>query len=418
MHDEPGNPPSDDGRVTASEALRRTLLREIERDGPVTFARFVETVLYHPSHGYYSADRRPWGSDGDYVTTPQVGAAVGRSLAGWVVEVDDVLGRPAELAVVEVGSGDGSLLRDLRTALRERRPGTADRARWLSVERSAALRGVQRRRLGRPASADVEWFEDVGRLPTGLVGCVYSNELVDALPFHRVTVREGALREIYVGAEGGELVDVVGPPSTPRIAAYLDRNGVDLREGQRAEVRLAARPWLKRVAEGLERGFVLTIDYGGRGDALYGAHRMEGTLACHRRYRVHDDPYRQLGGQDITAHVDFANLARVGREVGLRDLGYTSLRVFLLGFGAAEELDVAATDPPGWRRRLALRHLLVSEVGDAHRVLLQGRGVGDSPMTFGRERLDAELERAAGTTDGGADAGVAGPAARRKGWDR
>jgi SAM-dependent MidA family methyltransferase len=211
--------------------------------------------------------------------------------------------------------------------------------------------------------------------------------LLDAFPVHRVVALPDGVQEVFVGAENGRFTEPAGALSTRRLAEYLDSNGIDLRAGQIAEISLAAGDWMEAVADKLSAGFVLTIDYGARTEVLYGPDRQCGSLVCQRQYQVSADPFHHVGEQDISAHVDFGNLRRRGLERGLDPLGLESLQIFLLGFGVAEGSMIDPNDPEATRRHLALRHLLFSEIGEAHRVLLQVTGVPTGELRFGRERL-------------------------------
>src|SRR5262249_8570409 len=156
-----------------------------------------------------------------------------------------------------------------------------------------------------------------------------SNELFDALPFHRVEARDGALRELYVDWHDGELVERAGPPSTPALAAYFDRLGLRPPEGSQAEVSLEAIDLMDRFAVSVRRGYVLTFDYGYPAEALFGVLRPRGTLLCYYRHTYNEEPLRRPGEQDITAHVDFTSLALAGAARGLEPVELLRQRDFL-----------------------------------------------------------------------------------------
>jgi len=375
----------DDGDGPTQLAL--DLLAEIRRDGPITFATFMERALYDPEHGYYTRARSPWGRGGDYLTAPQVHSAVGAAIARLAAETDEVLGHPAPFTLIEAGSGDGQLMADVCDALAARYPDLYGRTRMWSIERSPVSRERQSRSLEHHAER-IGWAESISEIPASEVrGGVFSNELLDALPVHRVVALADGVQEVFVGAENGRFTEPAGALSTHRLAEYLNSNGIDLRAGQIAEISLAAGDWMEAVADKLSAGFVLTIDYGARTEVLYGPDRQRGSLVCQRQYQLSADPFQHVGEQDISAHVDFGNLRRRGLERGLDPLGLESLQIFLLGFGVAEGSMIHPDDPEATRRHLALRHLLFSEIGEAHRVLLQVTGVPTGELKFGRERL-------------------------------
>lgn len=404
------------GDPERSVALLALIRERIAEDGRITFREFMERALYEPGLGYYTGGRLPWGPEGDYVTAPQVHPALGRAAARLAAEVDAGLGGPDPFTLVEAGGGDGSLMVTLHDALAAGAPGLRERTRFVSVERSPFLREVQRRNLG-PRAGSVRFVASLEELESdrGAVrGGFVANELLDAFPVHRVTREGGRLRELWVELEAGELVARPGPPSTADLGRYLARNGIELAEGQEAEVCLAVEDWVDGVDRCLAAGFHLVVDYGDETGRLYAPERQRGTLVCQRRYQLGDDPFRHVGDQDITAWVDFGNLRRLGARHGWATRGPCSLDVFVLGFGGARPpsppdhtdalentgLPEEATSPPDaalpdgdarpdadLRERLGLRHLLVSEIGLTHQVLLQLVGLDASAVSFGRERL-------------------------------
>jgi SAM-dependent MidA family methyltransferase len=316
-----------------------------------------------------------------------VHSAVGAAIARLAAEADEVLGRPDPFALIEAGSGDGQLMADVGDALAAHYPDLYERSRMWSVERSPASRERQRHTLQHHAPR-VIWVESIAEIPgSELRGGVFSNELFDALPVHRVVALPEGIREVLVAEEDGGFAEMTAALSTPRLAEYLESNRIDLRDGQVAEISLAAGDWIEAAADKLSAGFVLTVDYGAKTEVLYGPDRQCGSLVCQRRYQLSSDPFRHVGEQDISAHVDFGNLRRRGLECGLLPLGLESLQIFLLGFGATEGSMIDPDDPEATRRHLALRHLLFSEIGEAHRVLLQVAGMPDGELRFGRERL-------------------------------
>lgn len=357
--------------------------QRIRDAGPMLFSEFMQLALYQPGSGYYTSGRSPWGDAGDYLTAPQVHAASGICLARLASEIDAALERPDPFSLVEMGSGDGRLLAAVVATLQADYPETYSRLRVVSAEAGEVSRRQQQERVEVPPRG-LTWFPDAMGLTPDLriEGLAYSNELLDALPVERLTVRDGRLLQCVVALEGEQLVQRFGPAATGSVFEYLRDNQVVLREGQVAEVCLQVADWVKSVAAAFERGALVTIDYGHETSALYGASRPAGTLVCQHRFELTDDPLVRLGRQDITAHVDFGNLRRVGRAHGLDDGELCSLRVFLIGLGATER------PSDDIRAQLALRHLLVSEIADTHKVLLQTKGIAAEAVKFGRARLD------------------------------
>lgn len=340
----------------------------------------MEAALYDGEDGYYTAGRRIWGGDGDYLTAPGVHPALGYSVARLATEIDGALGRPDPFDLVEVGCGDGRLAAAALSTLRETASDLWSRLRVTLVDRGADARRRAAARVPTPPGG-LDLRAEPDPAAGGLRGMLYSNELLDAFPVERVRRRSGRLEQSWILARDGVLGEVFRDPPEPAVLEHLDRHGIVLREGQLAEVCLRVRPWFENVDRLLGAGGLLTIDYGHETATLYGPARPSGTLVTMRRFELGDDPLERPGERDLTAHVDFGALRRIGADRGFRAQGPCSLRVFLIGMGAA---GLAAA---GEAERLALRHLLVSEVGEQHKVLLQLKNLDPAAVPFGRERL-------------------------------
>ncbi|MEO5656218.1 MAG: SAM-dependent methyltransferase, partial [Nitrospiria bacterium] len=247
--------------------------REIARSGPLTFARFMDLALYAPGLGYYMRDAGRIGAQGDYYTSGNLHPLFGETVARQLDEMAALAG--PGFTVIEQGAGRGALAYDVLRATSSE--GSDGPWPYLIVERSPAMVERQRQVLAPwAASGRVSWIEAFPNQPVN--GCIVSNELVDAFPVHRVVQRDGALQEVYVAAAEAGVAEILGPPSTSELAAYLDRLGVTLAEGQYAEINLAAIEWMRAVGRAIDRGFAITIDYGHPAEELYGPHRPRGTL--------------------------------------------------------------------------------------------------------------------------------------------
>lgn len=360
--------------ATENAALVELLRRRIEAEGAITFHDFMETVLYHPHHGYY-ASRRPVGREGDYLTSPEVhpifGAMVGKQLA----QCWELLDRPARFEVVEQGAGTGRLARDILRWAERQAPAFTAALRYRIVEISASLRRAQEERL---ASFEVEWLD---ALPVGIEGCILSNELLDSFPVHRIAHQDAQLLEVYVSFRDGRFEELLGLASTERIAEYFADLGFWPGAGCRAEVNLRAVDWMAQAADALRRGFVLTFDYGYPAEELYAPWRKDGTLLCFYRHNASADPYARIGKQDITSHVDFTTLMRMGEAHGLETAGFTTQARFLANLGIGAGVDAVAKESPQaleeyYARRRAVQELIDPAGLGRIRVLAQRKGVG------------------------------------------
>ena len=372
---------------------------EIGASGPIPFARFMDLALYDPEGGYYRGDAARPGRDGDFLTAPEAHPIFGAALARGVDEVWQRLGRPDPFVLREYGAGTGTLAAAILDGLEAAGSDLARILRYQPVE-------VEPRRI----DAIVARFKEAGRARVlvdraerdrigseSIEGIVLGNEVLDALPVHRVVVRDGVLREVLVGSREGAFVDIESEPSTPGIAArfsvpYLTSTGgmtlaggVTLAEGQRAEVCLALEGWMAEAAGGLRRGALLLIDYGYPAAELYDPiRRREGTLRAYLRHRVHDDPYSHVGRQDLTAHVDVTAVERAAAGAGLTHLGTTTQAEFLVGLGIGDLLQGIQADPAttleGYLTvRSALMRMLDPGAMGRFRVMGFGRDWPDGP---------------------------------------
>jgi SAM-dependent MidA family methyltransferase len=295
-------------------------------------------------------------------------------------EMWDSLDRPSPFDLVEVGAGNGALARDILSWARRTAPVMFEAARYTIVEISEPLVARQRSRLDAEGLTEaVSWSPD---LPSAVTGVIFSNELLDAMPIHRVAVESGRLREVYVTHDGTDFGEKLRDPS-PEIVAYFEHLGLLPGEGCRAEVNLEAPAWVRAAAKSLDRGYLQTIDYGYEAEELYAPWRTDGTLLCFYRHNPSTDPYARIGRQDMTTHVDFTTLRRAGEEPGLRTLGLVTQSEFLakLGIGEAMRPPESGEMEEYFARRRAVTELLDPGGLGRIRVLIQAKGVGDLRLT-------------------------------------
>lgn len=335
-------PPFDPTTVGEESALVERIRAEIAGGGPMTFARFMELALYDPEGGYYrSAAARP-GREGDFLTAPEAHPIFGRLVARQLDEAWDVLGRPDPFVVREHGAGAGALAASVLTGLVAEASALLEAIRWQPVEVDGRRVEAFRARLA--AAGHDRVVEDPDERP--VTGVVLANEVLDALPVHRVGVRDGRLLERYVTLEDGAFADAWAEPSTPDLAARLADEGVTLVEGQSAEIALGLPAWVAAAAAGLGRGLLLLIDYGAPAAELYDpVRRRFGTLRAYVRHHVHDDVHRHVGRQDLTAHVDVTAVEAAAHAAGLETIGITTQAEFLIGAGAEPLLQAVQADP-------------------------------------------------------------------------
>ncbi|HYL03080.1 MAG TPA: SAM-dependent methyltransferase [Steroidobacteraceae bacterium] len=362
-----------------SETIAALIRSELaDRGGWLSFERFMELALYAPGLGYYSAGSAKLGVGGDFVTAPEVSELFGRCLAAQCAAILAATGGE----ILELGAGTGALAAALLPALAAH--GVLPE-RYAILEVSADLAARQRARLASLAPAlreRVVWLE---RLPEpALAGVILANEVADALPCRRFTVRGDRVEElgVAVGADGS-FVCAEAPSDAALAAACTALRGTlreSLPEGYTSELCLRLEPWIASLGDCLARGVLLLIDYGLPRAHYYHPQRHAGTLRCHFRQRAHDDPFINVGVQDITAWVDFTRAAEAGHAVGLELAGFTTQAAFLLALGL--ERSVAQAPDAVTRARLAgeaRRLVMPEEMGEAFKVMALARGL-DAPL--------------------------------------
>jgi SAM-dependent MidA family methyltransferase len=373
--------------MTQDTQLNDILKQRIAQKGRITFADFMSACLYEPGLGYYTSPGRKVGAEGDFYTSISVHAAFGRVIARETAQMWRCMGSPEAFTLVECGAGNGRLACDIMDYLAEREVPLYSGLRLVLVEKEPSLESAQREMLSAHAER-VTWLSPdefcSGRFTFS--GCLYSNELIDALPVHRVAMTADGLQEIYVISKEGEFCEETGPLSTPSIMEYLARIAIELHPGQQAEINLAAPVWLASASKALHKGFILTIDYGFPAAELFAAHRTRGTLLCYHRHQTEENPYIRLGLQDITAHVDFTTLMKCGEEMGLQSVWFGDQCRFLLSAGIVEEIEEversSVSDEQKLKLRLGLKKLIMPEggMGDTFKLLIQSKGVESASL--------------------------------------
>jgi len=383
--DLPAPPASLDERWAESQAPLVERLRDlIVGGGPITFAQFMVLALYDREHGYYATRSDRPTRDGDFLTAPEMHPIFGAALATQVDEAWDRLGRPATFTLREEAAGSGALGLAIAEALSNE---AAAALRYQPVEVSAGRESAVRARFA--AAGHAAALAASSEAEASLTGVVIANEFLDALPVHRVTVDGGVLREIHVAWRDGWFVDEALPPSTSELDATLGLAGVRLVEGQVAEIGLAGHAWVRSLGRLVDRGLVIVIDYGHPATTLYDPERRRGgLLRTYHRHHVGDDPYRFVGEQDLTAHVDWTTLQRIAAEAGLTVLGRTTQAEFLAGLGLGDRLVEFGSRPGADRAdylaaRSAVARLLDPGALGGFGVLLLGRGLDTAPPPRG-----------------------------------
>jgi len=363
--------------------------------GAMPFSRYMELALYAPGLGYYSAGARKFGSDGDFVTSPELGPTFAECVAMCAAQAFGQLGGRCDF--LELGGGSGAFA---EAALRRLEALDALPARYLILEPSADLRERQHARLAaslpRAVFQRVHWLD--GPLERDWRGVLFANEVIDALPTPRFAIRGGEVFEEYVALDAaGALTRVDQPADAFLLAAvrHVERDlGEPLPDGYRSELLPQLPYWIQAVGGLLREGVMLFVDYGYPRREYYLPERRDGTLVCHRRHTAHGDPLHLPGLTDITAFVDFTALAEAGVGAGFDLAGYCSQASLLVNCGLEERLATieAIEDPVERHRRTneVKRLMLPGEMGERFQAMAFQRGVDISEM-FMRGDLSRRL---------------------------
>ncbi len=370
----------------------------------ITFAEYMDLVLYHPEQGYYATGAVNIGSEGDFFTSPHLANDFGELVAEQFAEMWEILGRPIPFTLVEMGAGQGLFAADVLGYLQRRHPDCFEALDYIIVEKAAGLIAQQQKLLDK-LDFPIKWSSLEEIADNSITGCFFSNELVDALPVHQVVIADRQLQEIYVtisNATNNEInfVEVIDVISTPQLTNYFDFAAIDLTsnaypEGYRTEVNLAALDWLKTVANRLYQGFLLTIDYGYPATRYYQPARHQGTLQCYLQHQHHDNPYLYVGHQDITAHVDFTALERQGELSGLCNVGFTQQGLFLMALGLGDRLTALSCydSSRGQLNANAKDVMAIMQRRDALHQLINPMGIGGFGVLIQSKGLNSEQEK-------------------------
>lgn len=356
-----------------SERLCRKVRDVIKTEGPISFSRYMDLVLYEPGLGYYRNGLVRFGRDGDFVTAPELGQVFARALSARINDHVQPMGESWNL--LEIGAGSGVLARDLLGSLRR-----LPEQYWI-LETSGELRDRQKKTLKalpEDLRRRVVWLD--GPPEEDFNGVIVANEVLDALPVERFRVTAEGFQGLAVDWENDGFVLRATRPSA-RLAAGLERLqqdlGQPLPEGFQSEICTDLSDWLQAVTGGLKWGAVLLFDYGYPRREYYLPERAEGTLVCQYRHRAHFDPFFRPGLCDVSSFVDFTAVAEAADQAGLSVDGFTSQAWFVLTSGVLEDMAREQADPMDQVRLSAeIRQLtLPGEMGEKFKFMALGRGL-------------------------------------------
>lgn len=327
--------------LAVSDALRKVIEQQvIDCHGFLPFSEFMKTALYYPELGYYQNRQQKFGKSGDFITAPEMGKAFAYSLAN---SMQDYLVDITNSNILEIGAGSGILAVNLVTSLAEFK---ALPQHYFILEPSPQLQAQQRALIEETVPEHLNRFVWLQSLPTDFNGILLANEVLDAIPCERVVLKDKKWHRKGVGIEQNELVELLRPVENleelPKPLLGLDA----FPEDYETEYRPLLAGWLKALAHSIASGAILLIDYGYNEVEYYHPQRVSGSLSCFVRHKVHSDPLKLIGLQDITAHVDFSHVAQLADLNGLEVHGYTTQAGFLLANGVTEFNQVLAEKLP------------------------------------------------------------------------
>ena len=348
-------------------SLTDIIIDKIKLEGLLSFRDFMETCLYFPGSGYYSSAKDQIGKAGDFYTSPYFPSLFGQMIARQLEEMWELMGK-GSFTILEYGAGPGTLCHDILLALKKNDLFYRD-LRYCIIEKSASMRNKERVIL----NEKVSWYERIEDIPD-LTGCIISNELIDNFPVHQV-IMKGELMEVFVDYQNG-FTEVLKPASDA-LKTYLEQLQVNLPEGFRTEINLEAVQWIRDIAQCLKKGFILTIDYGFPSSELYSAKRRNGTLMCYYKHSMNENPFLNIGEQDITAHVNFSALAYFGSRFGLQCSGFINQAHFLQALGLAGHLKNMEMENPdaGQEEKEKILFGFLLDLGARLKVLIQQKGI-------------------------------------------
>lgn len=358
--------------------LQKKIVEQIKKKGPMTFEHFMSMALYDPELGYYNTESGKIGRAGDFYTSSHLHPVFGAIMGRQIFEMWNLMGRPENFRIVEMGGGAGYFCKDLLDSL-----SSVDKfadffraLKYTIIERSPALRNRQQELLSE-FSGKIDWLtalSECGRI----TGCIFSNELLDAFPVHLVRMEDN-LKEIYLDfAEGQGFMEIAGDLSNEEILPYFRDFSPELRKGYTTEVNLGIRDWLREINDVLDKGFILTIDYGYPAWDYYSEDRDRGTILCYHKHQINENPYQNIGEQDITAHVNYSAVKKWGEEIGIKTAGFCGQGVFMVSLGIDEDIKKIAEEAEDYVFEIArIKKLILPQgMGESHKVMVQYKGFG------------------------------------------
>ena len=355
--------------------LSEIIIERIKKEGPLSFRDFMEMSLYYPELGYYNSTQNKIGANGDFYTSANLTAAFGAMIGRQIDEMWLNLEKKP-FNIIEYGAGTGLLCHDILDYLKNNIP-LYDDLSYCIIEKSTSMREIQKKHL----HEKVSWYNTIKDIPE-INGCILSNELIDNFSVHQV-IMEDELKEIFVDYNDG-FIEIL-KPAKKELTDYFEKLNVQLPKGFRTEINLEAVSWIKEVSQSLQKGYVITIDYGSLSSELYNNRRSCGTLLCYHKHQKNDNPYQFIGQQDITTHINFSAISYWGTQFGMESCGIVDQAQFLLALGIKEYQNIALIKNKDNLQLAAhealMNYRLLFDMGMKFKVLIQQKGVPEYPLS-------------------------------------
>lgn len=355
--------------------LSEIIAEKIKKEGPLSFRDFMEMALYYPELGYYNAVQNKIGTDGDFYTSPYISADFGAMIGRQIEEMWQILGKNP-FTIVEYGAGTGLLCHDILDYLKNNTP-LYNNLTYYIIEKSTSMQAIEKKHL----HEKVNWYNSTQELPQ-INGCILSNELVDNFSVHQVIMQD-QLMEVFVDFSG-DFIEVL-KPAKKELTNYFETLGIQLAKGFRTEINLEALSWIKEIAQKLDQGYMIIIDYGAESAELYSRRRSCGTLLCYNKHHKNDNPYQFIGEQDITSHTNFSALRYWGSQYGMDYSGMVNQANFLLGLGIKEYQNTSLQKNKDnlqlASQEALMNYRLLFDMGMKFKVLIQQKGIPKYPLS-------------------------------------
>ncbi len=367
--------------LVRSQSLSCSIQQEIDREGSISFSRFMELALYHPQFGYYHADTIEIGKRGDFTTAPEISPLFGQCIARQIAQIHLHL---KQLDLLELGAGTGKLAGDLLLELQKL---NCLPIHYYIYEISTVLRNKQQQHLKKILPdyySRIIWLD---ALPTTFTGIILANEVLDALPVHRFLIDQHQCYELSVMGKN-EKFDWLPTSASDVLLAKINylAQRYQLQPGYISEINLQLKHLIKTLASALTQGVMLLLDYGYGQQEYYHPQRNRGTLTCFYQHKINNNPFDLPGLQDITAHVDFTEVIEIASDHGCTLNGFTTQAAFLLNCGLtqiAAEISGQLNREDEFRLHQAIKTLtLPTEMGEVVKVMALGKNFDQDLLGF------------------------------------